>query len=87
MNRLIFKGNWNIMKGKLKQKFADLTDEDLTYVEGLEDELFGRIQKKIGQTPEAIQRFIRDSEEADARQSDAAIRNPDVRNSGDRRHA
>ena len=42
------KGNWNIIKGKLKQKFAQLTDDDLQFVEGKEDELIGRIQKRTG---------------------------------------
>jgi len=45
---LKIKGNWNIIKGKLKQKYARLTDDDLQYVEGKEDELIGRIQKRTG---------------------------------------
>ena len=45
---LSIKGNWNIIKGKLKQKYARLTDDDLQYVEGKEDELIGRIQKRTG---------------------------------------
>jgi len=49
------KGNWNIAKGKLKQKWAKLTDSDLQYVEGKEDELLGRIQKKTGETREAVE--------------------------------
>ncbi len=52
------KGNWNVLKGKLKQEYADLTDDDLTYVEGKEDELLGRIQKKTGRTQEELQKFI-----------------------------
>lgn len=52
------KGNWNVIKGKLKQEYADLTDDDLTYVEGKEDELLGRIQKKTGKTQEELQKFI-----------------------------
>jgi uncharacterized protein YjbJ (UPF0337 family) len=52
------KGNWNILKGKLKQQFADLTDDDLTYVEGKEDELLGRIQKRTGKTQEELADFI-----------------------------
>lgn len=48
MSNLRLKGNWNILKGKLKQKYADLTDNDLVYVEGKEDELFGRLQRKTG---------------------------------------
>jgi uncharacterized protein YjbJ (UPF0337 family) len=57
------KGNWNIIKGKLKQEYADLTDDDLTYVVGKEDELLGRIQKKTGDTrEEIIERINRYSE-------------------------
>lgn len=52
------KGNWNKMKGNLKQKWAELTDDDLMYEEGKEDELVGRIQKKTGETKESINDFI-----------------------------
>ncbi|KYG73920.1 MULTISPECIES: CsbD family protein [Roseivirga] len=52
------KGNWNIIKGKLKQNYADLTDDDLTYTEGQEDELLGRIQRKTGKTKDEIKDFI-----------------------------
>ena len=63
MNKLQIKGNWNIVKGKLKQEYADLTDDDLNYVEGKEDELLGRIQKKTGDTrEEIIERINRYSE-------------------------
>ena len=48
MDKLQMKGNWNEMKGKIKQKYADLTDDDLTYAEGKEEELLGRLQKKTG---------------------------------------
>jgi uncharacterized protein YjbJ (UPF0337 family) len=58
MSTLTVKGNWNIAKGKLKQKFAQLTDDDLQFVEGKEDELIGRIQKRTGQTKEDIQRAV-----------------------------
>ena len=54
-------GNWNIIKGKLKQQYGDLTDDDLTYVEGKEDELFGKIQKKTGKTKEELKEFIEKS--------------------------
>ena len=57
---LKMKGNWNVMKGKLKQKYSQLTDNDLVYVEGKEDELIGRIQKRTGQKQEEIERFLRD---------------------------
>ncbi len=52
------KGNWNIVKGNLKQKWADLTDDDLLYEEGKDDELIGKIQKKTGEAKEQINDFI-----------------------------
>lgn len=54
MDKLEIKGNWNVLKGKLKQKYADLTDDDLKYAEGKEEELVGRIQKKTGKTREEV---------------------------------
>ena len=58
MNKLEIKGDWNITKGKLKQKWATLTDDDLQYVEGQRDELLGRIQKRTGETRAAIEKAI-----------------------------
>lgn len=58
MNKLLVKGTWNEMKGKLKQKYATLTDNDLIFVEGKEDELFGRIQKRLGKTKEEVSKEI-----------------------------
>ena len=58
MNKFIFKGTWNEVKGKLKQKYAELTDDDLTYAEGKEDELLGRLQKRTGRTQEELRREI-----------------------------
>lgn len=52
------KGNWNVVKGKLKQQYGELTDDDLAYAEGQEDELLGRIQKKTGQSKEEVKKFI-----------------------------
>lgn len=49
------KGNWNEMKGKLKQKYADLTDDDLLFEEGQEDEMWGKLQQKLGKTKKEIQ--------------------------------
>lgn len=60
MNTLELKGNWNIAKGKLKQKFAQLTDDDLQYVEGKEEELMGRIQKRTGQTREQVEAAMKE---------------------------
>ncbi len=54
MSDLYLKGNWNTLKGKLKKKYAALTDDDLTYAEGKEDELIGRLQKKLGKTKAEI---------------------------------
>jgi uncharacterized protein YjbJ (UPF0337 family) len=59
MDKLEIKGNWNVMKGKLKQKYADLTDDDLKYAEGKEDELLGRLQQKTGKTRDELIKDIR----------------------------
>lgn len=61
MNSLEIKGDWNIAKGKLKQKWAKLTDDDLQYVEGKKDELLGRIQKRTGETREAVEKAVKES--------------------------
>ncbi len=63
MDKLQIKGNWNIIKGKLKQQYAELTDDDLKYVEGKEDELLGRLQKKTGDTREEIIEMINEYSE------------------------
>jgi uncharacterized protein YjbJ (UPF0337 family) len=60
MNTLEIKGDWNITKGKLQQKWAKLTNDDLLYVDGKNDELFGRIQKRTGETREAIEKAIKE---------------------------
>lgn len=52
------KGNWNVVKGKLKQEYAELTEDDLTYAEGQEDVLLGRLQKKTGKTKDELKEFI-----------------------------
>lgn len=62
MNTLSLKGDWNVIKGKLKQKWAAaLTDDDLRYVEGKEDELYGRIQRRTGEAREVVEKVVRDS--------------------------
>lgn len=58
MNDLTLKGNWNQLKGKLKQKYSELTDDDLAFTEGKEDELFGRLQKRLGKTKDEIKKEI-----------------------------
>ena len=61
MNKLEVKGDWNITKGKLKQKWAKLTDDDLRYAEGKQEELVGRIQKRTGETREAVEKALHES--------------------------
>jgi uncharacterized protein YjbJ (UPF0337 family) len=60
MNKLEIKGDWNIVKGKLKQKYANLTDNDLKFEQGQETELVGRIQKRTGQAKEEVEKILRD---------------------------
>ena len=62
MNSTTLKGDWNMAKGKLKQKWANLTDDDLTFVEGKADELIGRVQKRTGETNEAVRKAIDDAQ-------------------------
>jgi len=57
-NTTELKGDWNQMKGKLKQKFAMLTDDDLLFSEGKKDEMLGRIQVKIGKTKTEFEKII-----------------------------
>jgi len=54
MDRLELKGKWNEMKGKAKQAYAELTDDDLAYEEGKDDELVGRIQNRLGKTRDEV---------------------------------
>lgn len=56
--KLKLKGNYNQMKGKMKQAYADLTDDDLKYEEGKDDELVGRLQEKLGKTKDDVIKWI-----------------------------
>jgi uncharacterized protein YjbJ (UPF0337 family) len=58
MNKLSVKGNWKEIAGKLKQKYANLTDDDVLFEEGKEEELLGRLQRKLGNTQEEIRDLI-----------------------------
>ncbi|MCW2118951.1 CsbD family protein [Flavobacterium sp. 7A] len=58
MNNQEIKGNWNELKGKLKQKYADLTDDDLLYAEGKEDEMLGKLEQKLGKSKEEVKKMI-----------------------------
>ncbi|GGZ33360.1 hypothetical protein GCM10007049_28760 [Echinicola pacifica] len=57
-NNLKLKGNWNELKGKLKEKYGELTDDDLMYAEGQEDQLLGKLQKKTGQSIDTLKGYI-----------------------------
>ena len=56
--KLQLKGNWNEIKGKLKQKYGQLTDDDLMFADGKEDELLGRLQKRLGRTKDELRAEI-----------------------------
>ena len=58
MNKLKMRGSWNEVKGRLKQKYADLTDDELMFAEWKEDELYGRLQKKLGKSKDEIRKEI-----------------------------
>lgn len=58
MNTTELKGNWNVQKGKLKEKFAMLTDDDLLYAEGKKEEMLGKLQIKLGKTKEDLRKLI-----------------------------
>lgn len=59
MDKLELKGRWNELRGKAKQAHGDLTDDDLRYEEGKEDELYGRLQRKLGKTKDEVVEWIR----------------------------
>ncbi|MCB0582725.1 MAG: CsbD family protein [Phaeodactylibacter sp.] len=52
------RGNWNMIKGKLKEEYGQLTDDDLTYAEGQEEQLLGRLQQKLGKTKQEVKELI-----------------------------
>jgi uncharacterized protein YjbJ (UPF0337 family) len=58
MNTTELKGNWNAQKGKLKQQFASLTDDDLMFEEGKQDEMLGKLQVTLGKTKEELHKII-----------------------------
>jgi len=63
MDKLEIKGNWNEIKGRLKQAYGDLTDDDLAYEEGQDDKLLGRIQKRLGKSREEVRRILEGAED------------------------
>ena len=60
MNTTVVKGNWEELKGKLKQKFANLTDNDLMFSEGKEEEMLGKVQTRLGKTNEEVRKMMSD---------------------------
>ena len=58
MNKKELKGNWNEQKGKLKQKFAALTDDDLMFEEGKREDMLGKLQIKLGKTQEEMKKIL-----------------------------
>ena len=59
MDKLELKGKWNELKGKAKQEYGQLTDDDLAYEEGKDDELVGRIQSRLGKTKDEVVSWLR----------------------------
>jgi len=82
MEDLNLKGSWNQLKGKLKQEYAHLTEDDLAYTEGKEDELYGRLQEKLGKTAgdlkamfnKMIQPLAHDARVKEEKDDDAKVR-------------
>lgn len=60
MSNLEWKGRWNEIKGRIKSSYGDITEDDLQFEEGLEEQLFGRLQKKTGKTKEQVQQWLND---------------------------
>jgi uncharacterized protein YjbJ (UPF0337 family) len=60
MDKLTVKGNWNQVKGRLKAAYGQLTDDDLILESGKEDEMYGRLQKKLGKSREEVRKMIED---------------------------
>ena len=58
MDKLEIKGGWNDLKGKIKQAYGDLTDDDLAWQEGKDDETLGRLQQKTGKTRDELVKWI-----------------------------
>jgi uncharacterized protein YjbJ (UPF0337 family) len=75
MNALAMKGNWNIIKGRLRQRWARLTDDDLQFEEGKEAELIGRIQKRTGATRAVVEHVVEQARDSGASNSSAQRRN------------
>lgn len=62
MDKLELKGNWNKIKGKLKEEYGELTDDDLTYAEGQEEQLVGRLQDKLGKSRDEVVKILKNKQ-------------------------
>ncbi|CDZ80567.1 CsbD-like protein [Candidatus Rubidus massiliensis] len=62
MNKEQFEGQWHVLKGKIKQKWANLTDSDLTHIDGKREELLGKLQQKYGIAKEKAEQELADWE-------------------------
>jgi uncharacterized protein YjbJ (UPF0337 family) len=60
MNIIALKTNWSIVKGKLKEKYRNLTDNDLAYISGREDDMLGHIQLKTGASRDELEGYLRE---------------------------
>jgi uncharacterized protein YjbJ (UPF0337 family) len=58
VEKLQFKGGWHQVKGKLRQKYAQLTNDDLTFAQGKDEELLGRLQQRLGKTKEELRKEL-----------------------------
>ena len=59
MDKMEIKGRWNEWKGRIKQEYGDVTDDDVKYEEGKEDEMWGRLQKKTGKAKDDLVKWLR----------------------------
>lgn len=69
MDNLIVKGTWNTVKGKLKQAYGNLTDDDLKYEEGKDEELLGRLQQKTGKTKDDLRKWFKSNKVSESEKS------------------
>lgn len=62
MNKDLFEGEWNVLKGKIKEKWGELTDDDITQIKGKKDQLVGKIQQKYGVAKEEAEKQLAELE-------------------------
>lgn len=74
MDSNIPKGNWKIVKGKIQERWGELTDDDLDVLEGKREQLVGLVQKRYGESKDVIERQLDEWEAADYEAADSAGR-------------